>query len=274
MSASEISLEFVMRARSLYGSEKAAEIFNEFHSLSPREASAVTKAIDETPGSIYHIHAATRVKALVAAGSISPELAAVTEKPQEVVEPAKDEELEYFYSREYLNQELENQTSIDDPYTNLYDKNGLLSRMIARGNSKAEIVSYLESIPKFVSDKNILTGVQKSSEIDGEIKAQKFNTFIDALNGLKDPAEAPDFKAIAKEKISAYDQDGAISQMIDSGATSKDILTELSKNPSWSDAAYDLYTKTDVDISTRSQRDKWAATQDIIFSLKDLDPIA
>jgi hypothetical protein len=59
--------------------------------------------------------------------------------------------------------------------------------------------------------------------------------------------------------------------MIDSGATSFEVLTSLKDVEQWNTDAYDFITKNDVEIGSKKQHEAWNKFKDVLTSIKDLD---
>jgi len=248
---------------------KLPKIIAEFQNLDPREATLVASALKSKAGSMEYLHAKTRLSVLVASGEISSELAdAATVKPESEAPWSLEN---YEYSREAFLQVLEQQQYSSDLLTNPYDEGGVLSRMIARGDSKQQIEDYLEKNSYFRGQRDLTTIDPEELDLEEQVALFKYLELVQAIEDLADPEEAPDFVANAKKLIAPYDEDSKISNMIDSGSSSDEILTALSENSLWVDRSYDYFTRTDVDSPSRDQKAGWRAFGEILFALKDLD---
>lgn len=248
---------------------KLPQLIAEFQGLDPREAALVASALKSKAGSMEYLHAKTRLSVLVASGEISSELAdAATMKSESEVPWSLDN---YENSREAFLQVLEQQQYSSDLLTNPYDEGGVLSRMVARGDSKQQIEDYLEKNSYFRGQRDFTTIDPEELDLEEQVALFKYLELVQALEDLADPEEAPDFVANAKKLIAPYDEDSKISNMIDSGSSSDEILTALSENSLWVDRSYDYFTRTDVDRPSRDQKASWRAFGQILFAIKDLD---
>jgi hypothetical protein len=257
----------------LFGPEKANEIIEEFDNLDPREANIFYRAFTANPGTTEHLHAVTRVKSLVASGFVSDELASLANEDS-VSTAVKNADYDYILSRDALLGAIDDQKVNSDVLKNPYDEDGLLSRMVIRGNTKQEILDYINGKTFFQANKELAeAGVTEETTLADQQAILRFNDLMDALNSLEDPIEPVDFKAIAKEMIAPYDDGGQVAELIDGGSSSDKILEAMSENEKWSDDLYSYITKSDVDRSTLGQRQKWAKTEETLYSLKDLDSL-
>lgn len=273
MSNLEFTSKFHQRVSMLFDSEKANEIIEEFDNLDPREANIFYRAFIANPGTTEHLHAITRVKALVASGFVSDELASITSEDA-IVAAVDDSDYSYMMSREALLDAIGDQKVSSDVLKNPYDEDGLLSRMVIRGNTKEEILNYLSGKLFFQANKELAeAGVTEETTLADQESIIHFNDLMDALNNLEDPLEAIDYKANAKESVAPYDEDGAIASMIDAGSSSNQILEVLAENEKWSEDFYNYFTRYDVDVRTKDQKQKWAVTEEILYALKDLDSL-
>ena len=273
MSNLEFTSKFHQRVSLLFGAEKANEVIEEFDNLDPREANIFYRAFIANPGTPEHLHAITRVKSLVASGFISDELASMANE-NDVAEATEDAEYSYMLSREAVLDAISDQKVSSDVLKNPYDEDGLLSRMVIRGNTKEEILGYLGSKTFFQANKELAEGgVTEETTLADQESILRFNDLMDAINNLEDPLEAVDHKAIAKELVAPYDENGAVASMIDSGSSSNELLDAMAKNEKWSEDFYNYFTRYDVNVSTTDQKQKWAATEEILYSLKDLDSL-
>lgn len=265
MSTTDINAQLASRVAN---EEKLPEIISEFENLDAREAALVATALNCEAGTIEHLHVKVRLAALVAAGTISSDLAeAATPAPVEATGSMAD----YEFSRDAFLQVLENQQYSSDLLKNPYDAEGILSRMVARGDSKQKIADYLEKNSYFRGQRDFTTIDPEDLDFEEQVALFKYLELAQALEDLVDPEEAPDFAAIAKTLIAPYDEEAKISGMIDAGASSVDILTALKDNAAWVDASYDYATRLDVDSPSPEQKAKWRSFGAIIFALKDLD---
>ena len=273
MSNLDFTSKFHQRVSMLFNSEKANEIINEFDNLDPREANIFYRAFTANPGTTEHLHAITRVKALVASGFVSNELASMTSEDS-ISSAVEDSGYSYMLSRDALLDAIAEQKISSDVLKNPYDEDGLLSRMVIRGNTKEEILNYLSGKIFFQANKERAEqGVTDETTIADQQSILYFNDLMDAINNLEDPLEMIDYKAIAKELVASYDSDGAIASMIDAGSKSNQILDALAENENWSEDLYDYVTRLDVDIKTMSQKQKWGSIEEILYALKDLDSL-
>lgn len=273
MSNLEFTSKFHQRVSMMYGSEKATELIEEFDNLDPREANILYRAFIASPNTPEHLHAVTRVKALVASGFISNDLASLAN--EESVEVAKEQfDYDYILSRDALLEVIADQKVNSDVLKNPYDEDGLLSRMVIRGNTKQEILDYLNSKLFFQANKELAEAeVTEETSLADQEAVFRFNSLMDAINNLEDPVESIDYKQVAKDLVSAYDQDGAVSALIDGGSSSNEILDAMSENEKWSDDLYNYTTRYDVGTSSPDQRVKWQNIENILYSLKDLDSL-
>jgi hypothetical protein len=273
MSNLDFTSKFHQRVSMLFDSEKANEIIEEFDNLDPREANIFYRAFIANPGTTEHLHAITRVKALVASGFVSDELASLANEDA-IATAAEDLDYSYMLSREAMLEAISDQKVSSDVLKNPYDEDGLLSRMVIRGNTKEEILNYLGSKTIFQANKELVeAGVTEETTLADQESILRFNDLMDAINNLEDPLEAIDYKANAKELVAPYDEDGGIASMIDAGSESNQILEALANNENWSEDFYNYITRYDVDVRTRDQKQKWAATEETLFALKDLDSL-
>jgi hypothetical protein len=252
-------------------SELSRKLLQEFSSLDERESSLIVEALLSDRYSIEYIHTQARLDALVSSGTISPELAdATTEQSKSLEEMLAASELNT--SRDNFLQEVYGYTD-PDTLVNPFDKGGKLTRMVNRGDSRESITNYLKGNKYFKEQEHLLSTKDtiKEENYDLKIAVFKFEALMESLNGLVDPEVAPDLKAIAKKKIAKYDADGSIGQMIDSGATSFEVLTSLKDVEQWNTDAYDFITKNDVEIGSKKQHEAWNKFKDVLTSIKDLD---
>jgi hypothetical protein len=273
MSNLEFTSKFHQRVSVMYGPEKAAELIEEFDNLDPREANIFYRVFTASPNSPEHLHALTRVKSLVASGFISGELANLANEDS-VAEAVEGADYEYILSRDALLGAIDEQKVNSDVLKNPYDEDGLLSRMVIRGNTKQEILDYINGKTFFQANKELAeAGVTEETTLADQQAILRFNDLMDALNNLEDPIEPVDFKAVAKEMVAPYDENGEFAGLIDSGSSSDEILEAMSENEKWSDDLYNYLTRYDVDRSTLGQNQKWAKTEETLYSLKDLDSL-
>lgn len=273
MSNLDFTSKFHQRVSMLFDSNKANEIIEEFDNLDPREANIFYRAFIANPGTTEHLHAITRVKSLVASGFVSDELASLASEDA-LATAAEDADYNYDLSREALLQVIGDQQVSSDVLKNPYDEDGLLSRMVIRGNTKEEILNYLGTKTFFQANKELVeAGVTEETTIADQESIIRFNDLMDALNILEDPLEAIDYKVNAKESVANYDENGAIASMVDAGSSSNQILEALAENKKWSEDFYNYITRYDVNVSTRDQKQKWALTEETLYALKDLDSL-
>lgn len=273
MSNLEFTSKFHQRVSLMYGPEKAAELIEEFDNLDPREANIFYRVFTASPNSPEQLHALTRVKSLVASGFISGELANLANEDS-AAEAVEDADYEYILSREALLDAISDQKVSGDVLRNPYDEDGLLSRMVIRGNTKEEILSYLGKKTFFQANKELAEeGVTDETTLADQETILRFKDLMDAVNNLQDPLEVIDYKATAKELVAPYDEDGSFASMIDAGSASDQILDAMSENDKWSEDLYNYMTRYDVDVRTTSQKAKWATIEQTLYSLKDLDSL-
>ena len=271
MSNLEFTSKFHQRVSMMYDADKASEVIEEFDNLDPREANIFYRAFVASPGSPEHLHAATRVKALVSSGFISDELASLANEGA-VTSAREDSYNSYTLSREALLDAISDQKVSNDVLSNPYDEDGLLSRMVIRGNTKDEILNYLSGKLFFQSTKEMAeAGISEETTLAGQEAILRFTDLMDAINNLEDPIDPADFKGNAKQLVAPYDQDGSVAGMIDSGMSSNEILEALSANEKWSDDLYNYSTRLEVNVRTQDQKQKWGNTEVILYALKDLD---
>jgi hypothetical protein len=273
MSNLEFTSKFHKRVSMMFDSEKASEVIDEFDNLDPREANIFYRAFTAEPGTPEHLHSVTRVKALVASGFVSNELASITNDGA-ISSAREDAERSYMLSREALLDVISDQKVSNDVLTNPYDEDGLLSRMVIRGNTKEEILNYLNSKLFFQAAKELAeAGPDEETTLAGQEAILRFTGLMEAIDNLEDPVEPADFKANAKQLVASYDEDGTIASMIDSGASSDEILEAFSQNEKWSDDLYNYITRLEVNIRTAAQKQKWGNTEVVLYALKDLDSL-
>jgi hypothetical protein len=249
--------------------EKLTEITTEVKSLDAREADLISKALNCEAGTIEHLHVRTRLAALVAAGTISSDLA-------EAATPVESTDstgsfADYEFSRDAFLQTLANQQYSSDLLKNPYDAEGILSRMVARGDSKQQVKDYLEQNSYFRGQRDFTTIAPEDLDLEEQIALFKYLEFAQALEDLVDPENTPDFASNAKTLVAPYDEGSKISEMIDAGASSADILAALKENALWVDHLYDYTTRLDVDSPSPEQKATWRSFGQIVFALKDLD---
>jgi hypothetical protein len=273
MSNLEFVSKFQQRVSMMYGAEKATELLEEFDNLDPREANIFYRAFTANPNTPEHTHAVTRVKSLVASGFISDELASLANENS--VEMAKEQaEYNYILSREALLDTISDQKVSNDVLKNPYDADGLLSRMVIRGNTKQEILDYLGKKTFFQANKQLAEeGITEETTIAEQEAILRFNDLMDDINNLEDPIDPIDFKQVAKDVVAPYDEAGSISALIDGGSSSEEILDVMSENEKWSDDLYNYITRYEVTNTTPDQKSRWGDTEVVLYALKDLDSL-
>jgi hypothetical protein len=248
-------------------SEETASALSELASLNEREMQVLENTTKLDPESLEFTHNEVRLRALVASGSISPLLADIAATP--MVEELSEE---YYNSRDGFLSEVE--SNVNEGY-NPYDLGGKLTRLVNRGASKAEILAFLEKNTFFKSQAELLEAEQSSADMDlpMALSLYKISSLMSALNQIEDRKIPVDLPAIAKEKISKYDSEGSVAELIDSGAGSKAIFEALKGNTVWESDAEDYLTRDDVEVPRDAQRTSWNEFASILFSIKDLDQI-
>ena len=245
--------------------EEIATAFSELSSLDSKEFNVIKNTVTLNPKSLEYKHNEARLNALVASGSVSTLLADIANTPTE-----NNFSEDYLDSRQEFLFEVDNNTN--EGY-NPYDLGGKLTRLVNRHSSKAEIEEFLNKNTFFVSQKDLLNYGEDYDGLDIETKLSiyKISNLIKALENIQDPEIPMDFPAIAREKISKYDPEGAIADLISSGAKSGEVLEALIGNAEWESDAEDYLTRGDVDMPRNAQKDAWGEFSSILFSIKDLD---
>jgi hypothetical protein len=273
VSNNEFAQEFSRRSTELFPDQDVAQrVLDEFDTLDPREALLVHRAFSQESDSIEFLHTKTRISALVASGSMSADLAklAIGEFAEETVEeqptPVDEQsEEEYLYSRLALMEEL------SDDYNMVIDPNGVIRRMAERGDSKEKITAALNKNVVFSTRAETYEQTKDSDDLELQIGNFQFKSLMEAIDGLLDPAEAPDFGAIAKNLLTPYDEYGSIAKMIDGGAKSNEVFAALDGSEEWMEDYRDYSTRNDVQSPRFSQLASWGTFLDTVKAIKDLD---
>ena len=265
-----LDLEAAIASRAALASKTDEEVtsaMTELASLNERELKVIENTVSLAPETLEYTHNQVRLRALVAAGGISPELADIAN-----TSPVEELTESYYYSREEFLAEVES-NSVDG--YNPYDLGGKLTRLVDRGASKAEIMAFLEKNTFFKSQSELLEAEQGSSNLDLPVALAlyKISNLVSALNQIEDPKVPVDLAAIAKEKVAKYDSEGSVAELIDSGADSKAVLDALKGNSEWESDAQDYLTRDDVETPREMQRASWNAFASTLFAIKDLDQI-
>jgi hypothetical protein len=245
--------------------EEIASVLAELSSLDIKEFSVIKNTVTLSPKSLEYKHNETRLNALVASGSVSTLLADIASTPTE-----NNFSAEYLDSRQEFLFEVDSNTN--EGY-NPYDLGGRLTRLVNNHSSKAKIVEFLDKNTFFISQKDLLNYGDDYDSLDVETKLSiyKISNLLEALDNIQDPEIPMDFAAIAKEKVSKYDPEGVIADLISSGAKSGEVLEALKGNAEWESDAEDYLTKGDVDMPRNAQKDAWGEFSSVLFSIKDLD---
>ena len=247
--------------------------------VSEKARPVVASALSATPGDIQQLHSATRLRVLIAAGEVPQDVAdtAMNAEPGQTNGPNEQEQRirkmvdEYYAARYDFLGILSNQVSLNTG-DNLYDRNGELTHMVERGDSRQDIKDYLMKNVYFQGKIKDLGESVSEDDFYGAYSQQQFGMFNDALNKLIDPPFPPDFRENAAEILAqSYDWDGAISDAIKSGATSGEVLAMLSELPQWVIDAQDFETRGDVDTPTNYQAETWSKFNDTYLAIKDID---
>jgi hypothetical protein len=105
---------------------------------------------------------------------------------------------------------------------------------------------------------------EKASHIaDGRLVTDKSNIAVDDWNKLSErfeknaDADISNRRETANEFLAPYDEDGSIRKMLDSGASSEDVLAELEENEKWRADKNDFDTRGFVDLPSAAQESKW-----------------
>lgn len=268
MSNIDFTSEFSRRAENLFNDRnKSQELLTEFESLDPREASIVYRGLSFSTTSVEHLHVKTRLRALVAAGSVSQDLADVISNE---LTPTKSDYSDSELSRLNLSSALD--LYLTDNGKNLMDPDGEFQYRIDHGYSKDQLNKYIRSRLFFKSQEELMQeGSAGNEDVATQLANYKFNVFLDALESIVDEAEPVNFKEKAKELLKKYDESGEISNLIDSGASANTVLEALDGVESWQSDATDFLTKDDVDYPRNEQRQAWSDFLNIVNAIKDLD---
>jgi hypothetical protein len=247
--------------------EEIADVLAELSLLDSKEFNVIKNTVTLKRNSLEYRHNEVRLNSLVASGTVSTLLADIASTLTE-----NDFSEEYFMSRQEFLFEVDANTN--EGY-NPYDLGGKLTRLVDRHSSKAEITEFLDKNTFFKSQKELLNYGEDYDSLDVETKVSiyKIRNLLEALDNIQDPEVPINFAAIAKEKVSKYDLDGSIGILIDSGADSKEIFEALKGNSEFESDAYDYLTRDDVDLPQDYQKASWGEFSEIVFSIKDLDPI-
>lgn len=266
MSNNEFAEEFSRRSAELFSDQDTAQrVLDEFDTLDPREALLVHRALSQSPDSVEFLHTKTRISALVASGAISTDLATLA--TMEKVTPPDDEEqdIKYMYSRLALLEEL------SDSHNSVIDPTGLIYRMVERGDSKEKVIEALNKSTVYSTRAEAYEENKDSEDIAAQVANFQFKSFMEAVDGLLDPAEAPDFGVIAKEMVAKYDEDGLVAAAIDSGAKAEEVFKVLDNSDAWIDAYRDYSTRDDIDTPRIYQLESWGHFKETVKAIKDLD---
>ena len=254
---SEFTNEFSRRSNFFYGENGARDLFEELDSLDPRESRLIQRVVNYPKDSVEYLHSKVRVSALVSSGVISEKLARVATFEVEEPKVVRENTLTpYQLSRLNLAAALDLFVA-DESGDNLIDPSGELGYRIERGDSQDSIREFLESSTMFNAFREFTESDPANDDFDSQLVAFKYNELADALDDLKDPEEAPNFAAIAKENLKNYDDFESIAKLIDSGAKSAEIFEALDSNKKWSDDASDFITRDFVDSPRYAQSKKW-----------------
>jgi hypothetical protein len=274
MTNNDLYTQFAEQARVILKDEdRVADAIAELGTLDQREADIVLNSMNHVVDSVEYLHSKIRLASLVASGVISADLVAAAD-PAEYKEETAWSPADYEYSRDAFLQTLADQHFSSDILKNPYDYDGTISRMVSRGDSRQKISEYLEGNAYFQGQKDLTTIDPADLDLEEQLALSKYMDLVEALNNIVDPEVEPDFVANAKELVKPYDQDGTVSELINSGSTSTDIFEKLKENTSWNTDAYDYITRGEVDSSTPAQRARWNDFGAIVFAIKDLDSTA
>lgn len=276
------NLEFVTSFTNLANEqlgESAQSVLDEFDSLDPREAHIVYRAFNSiTADGVEQLHAKTRIRALVASGAISQQLAdiatgntAIEEEPVDV-EVSPEAEMgysSYDLSRTNMLSVLSLFETVDGE-GNLIDPDGEIQYRVAKGYPKANIEEFIKTKSYFSGLSEAATSGEDVESVEGQLNAYKFSLLQDALEGLED--SEIDMLGIAKERVAKYDDgSGALASLIDGGASSKEILETLDDNALWKSDAEDFLSRDYVDSPRDYQRVAWDEFLETVNAIKDLD---
>jgi hypothetical protein len=217
-------------------------------------------------------HAQARLRVLVASGSLPAEFAAVTKDKDEAdMDTSKENESlreNYYNSRDAFLDSLNQQVSLSTG-TNLYDLDKKITRMVLRDDTKEKIKSALMRNSIFKSNIELLNS--EPEDVYEGINKIRFEEFYQALEEMEDPKEEPNYREVAVELISKYDEDEKIAALINKGETSYAILKALDDVPSWAADLRDYMTRSDVEVPRPQQTSKWQNFKSTVEALLDLD---
>lgn len=175
---------------------------------------------------------------------------------------------DYYSSRDAFIEELAKQTSLATG-DNLYDRDNRISRMALRGDTKEAIKAALMKNSIFKANYES-AGVEAEDVFDG-ISKLRFAEFNEALESIVDPKSEPNYRATAIELVASYDPEGAITNLIEGGATAYETLKALDGVPAWSADLADYMTRSDVDLPSDDQIARWSSFHKTVAAIKDLD---
>jgi hypothetical protein len=217
-------------------------------------------------------HAQARLRVLVASGSLPAEFAAVAkDKDKADMDTSKESQSlreNYYNSRDAFLDSLNQQVSLNTG-TNLYDSDKKITRMVLRDDTKEKIKSALMKNSIFKSNMELLNS--EPEDVYEGINKIRFEEFYQALEDMEDPKEEPNYREVAVELLSKYDENGKIAALINKGETSYDILKALDDVPAWSDDLRDYMTRADVEVPRSEQMSQWQDFKSVIEAVMDLD---
>jgi hypothetical protein len=177
----------------------------------------------------------------------------------------------YYDLRENFIYVLDGQYSINTK-VNPYDPTGQISRMAARGDSKAKILELLEANSTYRANVKLLESTDEDQDPIEKAVLILFKELKEEVDTLEDPPAPVDVREMAAESLElAYEGSQDAAQMIRDGASSVDVFKALDNVPSWSDTLQDYMSRMEVEYVQRYQYEKWSTFEDVMDIIKDTD---
>lgn len=196
----------------------------------------VASAYKQENGTIERVHADMRLMALTTAGRLSTEVAAYLTPVVASAEiaPFTDSELSYWQARSEALELLNRQNALTASAGVSVDPNGLISRMVHRGETSENILNVLNGNPVFRESLSLLEKDLEDADPITRAAQTQFSALYASISSLPNASSPVDLKAIAASAVKKYDdEDKTFARVIEAGASSAYVLSLLEDNPQW-----------------------------------------
>lgn len=249
-----------------------AEWLSADETLSEQNRDMLKHAALSTENPVIAKHAQARLRVLVASGSLSSEFATMMNDRNEPVMDTQEEReafrQDYYSSRDAFLDLLDEQVSLSTDYS-LYDTDGKITRMVNRGDSRERIEEELLKNSIFKAN---LESINETPSDPFEAAAQlRFKDFYQGLKDIVNTPEEVNYREAASELVEPYDNTGVVDELINTGASSYQVLKALEASPLWMEHLQDYLTSRDVELPSDDQRTRWAKFYEVVESVRDLD---